>query len=306
MEFILWVGGILLLLWVLFQINKIGIIEEKIGVIVAKLEKLEKLDKLDFLKKPADINELLPKPINSQISENLYILKIDGITTDSILLTEIPKFLVDANNTYVWDNEKLIWKHILLFDEIASFCQIGAYDPLNWTTKNLDVDHFRNGDVIPGVKTDEDWQKAAINRTPAWCYYDNDPENGEKYGKLYNWHAVNDPRGLAPDGYHIPNDSEWTALENLLGEDAGLKLKSKNGWKNSGNGKDLIGFNALPGGYRNNKYMFANITYCAFFWSATESFSAAARLRNLNYNDGDVSKSLSDKSVGASVRCVKN
>ena len=305
MEFILWVGGILLLLWVLFQINNIGIIEEKIGVIVAKLDKLEKLDNLDFLKKPDDINELLPKPTKSQVPENLYILKIDGITTDSILLTDIPKFLVDANNTYVWDNEKLIWKHILLFDEIASFCQIGAYDTSNWTTKNLDVDKFRNGDIIPEAKTDEDWKLAGDKGIPAWCYYDNDPENGKKYGKLYNWYAINDPRGLAPDGYHVPNDSEWKAIENLLGKDPGHKLKSKNGWKYPGNGTDLIGFNALPGGYRNDKYIFANITYGAFFWSATEADHFNAWGSFLNYNYGDVSRGRNFKSIGASVRCLR-
>jgi hypothetical protein len=224
MEVILWVGGILLLLWVLFQINKIGIIEEKLD----KLEKLDNLQLLEKLDKLDDIIELLPKPTKSQIPENLYILKIDGITTDSILLTDIPKFLVDAKNTYVWDNEKLIWKHILLFDEIVSFCQIGAYDPSNWTTKNLDVDTFRNGDIIPEAKTDEEWELAIHIKKPAWCYYENDPENGKKYGRLYNKFAVMDPRGLAPDGYHIPNDSEWTALDNLLGKESGKKLISKN------------------------------------------------------------------------------
>jgi uncharacterized protein (TIGR02145 family) len=306
MEVILWVGGILLLLWVLFQINKIGIIEEKIGVIFAKLDNLEKLDKLDFLKLPDDINELLPKPTKSQIPENLYILKIDGKTTNPILLTDIPKFLVDADNTYVWDNEKLIWKHILLFDEIASFCQIGAYDPSNWTTKNLDLDKFRNGDIIPEAKTDEEWTLAGDMGTPAWCHYDNDLDNGLKYGKLYNYHAVNDPRGLAPVGYHIPNDREWSELENLLGEEAGKKLKSKNGWKNSGNCTDLVGFKALPGGFRSHGGSFYGIRDTASFWSATELDSTDAWLRYLSANFGSVYRSTSDKPGGASVRCLRD
>ena len=147
---------------------------------------------------------------------------------------------------------------------------------------------------------------AGIKNTPAWCYYDNDPGNGKKYGKLYNWYAVNDSRGLAPDGYHIPNDSEWTALENLLGVEPGKKLKSKNGWENSGNGTDLIGFNALPGGYRNDKYIFANITYSAFFWSATEDNNYSSWSRYLNANNGNVVRILNYKSVGASVRCIRD
>ena len=99
-----------------------------------------------------------------------------------------------------------------------------------WMTKNLDVAKFRNGDPIPEAKTNEEWVKAGVNKQPAWCNYDNNPANGSKYGKLYNWYAVNDPRGLAPEGYHVPTDAEWTKLENLLGSDAGKKMKSATGW----------------------------------------------------------------------------
>jgi uncharacterized protein (TIGR02145 family) len=101
-----------------------------------------------------------------------------------------------------------------------------------WMTKNLDVDHFRNGDPIPQAKTDEEWKRAGENKQPAWCYYDNDPANGVKYGKLYNWYAVNDQRGLAPGGYHVPSDEEWTVLTDYLGgsDIAGKKMKSKSGW----------------------------------------------------------------------------
>ena len=100
-----------------------------------------------------------------------------------------------------------------------------------WMTKNLNVDKFRNGDPIPQAKTDEEWKTAGENKQPAWCYYDNDPANGAKYGKLYNWYAVNDARGLAPAGYHVPSDAEWTILENQLGSDAATKMKSTSGWK---------------------------------------------------------------------------
>lgn len=95
-----------------------------------------------------------------------------------------------------------------------------------WMTKNLDVANFRNGDPIPEAKTDAEWEAAGENEQPAWCYYDNDTANGTKYGKLYNWYAVNDPRGLAPTGYHIPTDAEWTKLSDYLGNDAGTKMKS--------------------------------------------------------------------------------
>jgi len=94
-----------------------------------------------------------------------------------------------------------------------------------WMTKNLDVSTFRNGDSIPQAKTDAEWKRAGEEGQPAWCYYDNDPKNGAKCGKLYNWYAVNDPRGLAPKDYHVPTDAEWTILTDFLGSD-GTKMKS--------------------------------------------------------------------------------
>jgi uncharacterized protein (TIGR02145 family) len=119
-----------------------------------------------------------------------------------------------------------------------------------WMAKNLNVEVFRNGDSIPEVKTNEEWEKAWKKGKPAWCYYDNNPANGTKYGKLYNWFAVNDPRGLAPKDWHIPSDSEWTVLTDFLGgEDvAGKKMKSTSGWQNNGKGNNKSGFSCLPGG----------------------------------------------------------
>jgi uncharacterized protein (TIGR02145 family) len=75
-----------------------------------------------------------------------------------------------------------------------------------WATRNLDASTFRNGDTIPEAKTDEEWKAAGNDKKPAWCYYNNDPANGKKYGKLYNYYAVKDKRGLAPEGWHIPSD----------------------------------------------------------------------------------------------------
>ena len=101
-----------------------------------------------------------------------------------------------------------------------------------WTSKNLNVSKFRNGEAIPLAKTTAEWELALDKKQPAWCYYENKGENGTTYGKLYNWYAVTDPRGLAPNGYHIPTDAEWTILTDYLGGDtiAGTKMKSTSGW----------------------------------------------------------------------------
>ena len=89
-----------------------------------------------------------------------------------------------------------------------------------WTKQNLNVSTFRNGEPIPEARTDEEWKEAGRLHHAAWCYYKNDPNNaGVKwYGKLYNYWAVVDKRGLAPKGFHIPNKDEWTIFLNFLGE----------------------------------------------------------------------------------------
>lgn len=99
-------------------------------------------------------------------------------------------------------------------DEIEVPVRVGTQV---WSNRNMNVSFFRNGDLIPQARTNEEWNRARENKQPAWCFYENDPANGVKYGKLYNWYAVNDPRGLAPVGYHIPSNAEWTILVNYLG-----------------------------------------------------------------------------------------
>ena len=180
-----------------------------------------------------------------------------------------------------------------------------------WTSKNLDVSTFRNGEAIPEAKNRKQWAKAGDNKTAVFCYYEYDSKNGKVYGKLYNWYAVNDPRGLAPKGYHIPSDAEWTILTNFLGgEDlAGEKLKSKQGWKKngkkSGNGNNSSGFNALPGG-GNNYGDFLNITDYGGWWSSSEGNAYDAWHRAMYYFNTKVTRTIYYKKVGYSVRCLRD
>lgn len=181
-----------------------------------------------------------------------------------------------------------------------------------WMTQNLNVDKFRNGDPIPEAKTDEEWSKAGENGEPAWCYYNNNPDNGDRYGKLYNWYAVNDPRGLAPEGWKIPSDEEWSRLADFLGGEsvAGTKMKSTDFWADyggkSGNGTNESGFSGLPGGLRYHIGTFTNIGKIGNWWSSTESSSNNAWGRNLNYSNGIVNRSLNNKGLGFSVRCLRD
>ncbi|MCE2711602.1 MAG: fibrobacter succinogenes major paralogous domain-containing protein [Cryomorphaceae bacterium] len=177
-----------------------------------------------------------------------------------------------------------------------------------WMTKNLGVDYFRNGDSIPHAATAEEWEKAGQNEQPAWCYYDNVLENGENYGKLYNWNAVNDPRGLAPEGYHIPSDNEWKMLTNYLeGEDfSGKKMKSSSGWNDNGNGTNESGFSGLPGGDRGYGGPFLNVGDYGTWWSSTEYDADGAWGRSLSYHNGSVTSYKFTKTFGFSVRCLRD
>ena len=140
-----------------------------------------------------------------------------------------------------------------------------------WMTKNLDVSTFRNGDIIPEAKTDEEWELFGESKIPAWCYYENDPVFGEVYGKLYNWHAVSDPRGLAPEGFHIPTDEEQKKLLDYVGSDALIKMKSTSGWAFDLSGTNVTGFSALPGGGRRVPGgTFDGIGGYGAWWSSTE------------------------------------
>jgi uncharacterized protein (TIGR02145 family) len=180
-----------------------------------------------------------------------------------------------------------------------------------WMAENLNVATFRNGDSIPQARTDEEWKYAAKARKPAWCYYDNNIDYEAKYGKLYNWYAVNDPRGLAPEGWHVPTHKEWWELTDYLGgwKVSCTKLKNKEGWNDEGNGTNESGFSALPGGrrsaYNQDSYIFKAIGYWGYWWSSTKFTNKYAKARSIHSN-GTFQWLDWNNGEGMSVRCVKD
>ena len=174
-----------------------------------------------------------------------------------------------------------------------------------WTTKNLDVTTYCNGDAIPQVQDKKAWANLI---TGAWCYYDNDASSGATYGKLYNWYAVNDSRGLAPKGYHIPTDKQWTKLINNLGgkEIAGIEMKSTIGWNNDGNGTNSSGLLCLPGGSRDFENDFDYVGDIGIWWSSSHDYTIKAWGLLLGCVNGSVLRASLDKQNGFSVRCIKD
>ena len=226
--------------------------------------------------------------------------------------------------------------HLIILTSNA-YTQTVAIGKQVWSTKNLDVSTFRNGDPIPEAKTSEEWNKATKKCRPVWCYNQNNPIYGSKYGKLYNWYAVNDPRGIAPEGFHVPSSIEWNEMIEFLGgaEKCALEIRESKGWKQSAgmiamlgsralnhdyNGNNKSGFSALPAGYRSHGSTFHepgdNIAY---WWTSTDdtkdkawyvTFKFMIRNYENNYSE-DFEELIIDredgkKDMGYSIRCLKD
>lgn len=187
-----------------------------------------------------------------------------------------------------------------------------------WQSKNLDVETYRDGTPIPQVTDQDEWSNLT---TGAWCYYNNDPANREKYGKLYNWYAVagihdNDPntpnKVLAPEGWHVPSDNEWLTLSLFLGGESvsGGKIKSTGTslWESPNTGAtNESKFNGLPGGYRASDFYY--LRKSSHWWSSTSlfnNFEMYAWSVSANFESDDFIMWEFDKSQGYSVRCIKD
>ncbi len=175
-----------------------------------------------------------------------------------------------------------------------------------WALANLNVNTFQNGDSITEARTNKEWETLCQSGKPAWCYYNNDPLNGQKFGKLYNWYALNDPGGLAPAGWTLPGDADWVMLINFLGgqESAGIKMKTTTGWFDGNNGSNDSGFSGLPGGYRVENGAFVNLGSIGTWWSSTESKSSTAIDFYLALRSR-LERSNNSKQRGESVRCLR-
>lgn len=189
-----------------------------------------------------------------------------------------------------------------------------------WMAENLRVTHYADGSAIPLVADESAWE-ALDASAEAYSWYDNQSANGETYGGLYTWGAA--VQGVCPDGWHIPSDEEWKQLELSLGmsqeqadkqdwrgtSQAGLlKERGYSHWDvpNSG-GENASGFTAIPGGFRSSKGGFYKMGQDAVFWTSSEAASEErAWYRTLNFDNLKVYRHYNDKTLGLSVRCVKD
>jgi uncharacterized protein (TIGR02145 family) len=277
---------------------------------IDSLNSILSLERNSNLKKISNLNSIIDDLQNKNLE---LLIKLDSIDilksqikkkSDSLNITrkELDKIKAGekAKNTNNKTPQSGIYKSVKIGDQI-------------WMQENLNVSKFRNDDPIPEAKTDEEWLKANQNGQPAWCYYS---INSKNYGKLYNWYAVNDPRGLAPEGWHIPSYDDWSKLVNDLGENAGSKLKSTTGWKireednsnstKSGNRNNSSGFAATPGGSRLYDGTFNYAGNYGYWWSSTKNSSLSSWNFFLSYEEDDSILDSSDFDWGFSVRCIQD
>jgi uncharacterized protein (TIGR02145 family) len=177
-----------------------------------------------------------------------------------------------------------------------------------WMAQNLRTTKYKNGDGLPNVTNYTDLGNLGSG---TYCWYNNDNSSEQPYGKLYNWYAVNDGRGLCPTGWHVPSDAEWTSLTEYLGGAgiAGGKMKEAGTthWNSPNTGAtNESGFTGLPGGLRITGGIFFSLGLSGVWWSSTESSSGNAWVRDLGYNNDDVSRANDDKRQGFSVRYVRD
>ncbi len=192
-----------------------------------------------------------------------------------------------------------------------------------WMAENLRTSRYRNGGDITYVMSNSEWQDLNQEESGAWAFYNNHAGN-EPYGLLYNWYAVNDPRGLCPTGWRVATDQDWQRLERYLGmpqnelattgwrgqnANVGGKLKAEGTeyWRSPNSGAtNESGFRALAGGYRFTSGSFSYLSFFGYWWTATEADATTAWRRLLFNNRESINRMNYDKRYGFSVRCVQN
>ena len=178
-----------------------------------------------------------------------------------------------------------------------------------WMAENLKVTHYLNSDPIPEVIEASEWKELDSG---AYCNYDNDTANVPAYGRLYNWHAVDDARGLAPDGWHVPTDAEWQVIIDYLGGDevAGGKMKDTvtGLWTEPNVGAtNESGFTARPGGDRGAiAASFEDMHDFGLYWSSTEEDGELSVGIHLRADSSGIAQTPYRKRHGYSIRCVKD
>ena len=174
-----------------------------------------------------------------------------------------------------------------------------------WSKENFSGTTFSNGDPILQAQSKDEWEKAGLNQQPAWCFHEDAQINDSELGKLYNWFAVADSRGLAPKGFKIPSKDDWNILHEFLGKNktSGVKIIKGKNWDSKLIGDNKLGFSAIPAGYRTENNIFSSIGYTAAWWTSSSEKDNEAIGYAINQSELKTNSYL--RSQGFSVRVIK-
>jgi uncharacterized protein (TIGR02145 family) len=258
----------------------------------------------------ADIAKMAVKNVSNNYGMMIYKY-LDYFDSYAVSNIDSMKFAYSPNKLLNVYSKGTVKSYLISNLDSIIFLPIEIYNTVTigtqvWTSRNLNVSHYRNGDTIPEVRNFTTWAQIS---TGAWCYYNNDTAKGAVYGKLYNKYAVLDPRGLAPIGYHIPSKAEWDTLAAYLGgvSVAGGKLKEAGTTHWTTPNTDATNssfFSALPGGKVSAGSGFVEISTNGYWWSVDMNYC-----RVLNYNTSSITTTTESQNgyyYGFSVRLIKD
>jgi uncharacterized protein (TIGR02145 family) len=280
------------------------------------------LSQWNYLTGTLEVDVVLTIPCNTygifESNGNIYItsVNLDGINTklyiinknspyNLVYVTEINKTISGASQvpSCLTTNLNAPSPYLCSLNDVT----IGTQ---TWTACNLNVPTYRDGTVIPKVTDPAIWSGLT---TGAWCYYSGSTTTGNTYGMLYNWYAVNNTAngGLAPLGYHIPTDAEWTTLTTFLGGESVsggiLKGTGTTYWNTPNTGAvNTYGFTALPGGNRSISGVFTDIRNGGYWWTSSSANTVSSWSRQMSNSSQSVSRINTNKTVGFSVRLIKD
>ena len=229
-------------------------------------------------------------------SANLFVVKWDALNCvdEFVVADALFKASTSCRNPVLYDGYSY---------EVV---QIGEQC---WFTENLRTTRYSDGTGIVAVQNDSEWKEMGVG---AQCAYDLFTINVATYGRLYNWYAVANNKGLCPTGWHVPSDSDWNELEVVLQMSSDKRLEMRwrgehgvSMWAISMGGTNRSGFSALPGGFRSYYGAFDYEGISSMFWSSTP-IGTDAWYRKLSLNKDGVGRYYSDKRSGLSVRCVRS
>ena len=177
-----------------------------------------------------------------------------------------------------------------------------------WMAENLRTKYYSNGDLIVNLVDSSQWENTL---TGAWSHFNNDPQFESVYGLLYNGLAVLDSRNICPIGWHVPNNSDWSALNLYIANNtqtAGGRMKVTGTlyWNDPNSfATNESKFSALPGGFRHRYGYFRNLWTYGYWWSSTLQGNMQY-YRYISHVDGNLNFSSTNKNNGYSVRCIKD